>query len=247
MVLRDGSLVNNHKDEAHIFNHIETQFVLADIINQSYANFIKKGLSNVTAQRLHAHLSTLKEDWERFALEHKAIFFALNELKDEEKIEIQSHSYFVNNLFATTHEQYVKTIKKLNSLTEHDQVSNPSTSSQSIAATSSGLPVIYHHAQLPRIDLSKFNGTPSDWLSFKDLFNSLVNSNPTLTSVEKLQYLKISLTGSAAPLLKNTMLSADNFQRSWEALISFYENKRLLVNAALNSLLFIKRVKGIRS
>lgn len=57
-----------------------------------------------------------------------------------------------------------------------------------------------------------------------------------------MQYLKTSLTGSAAHLLKNTTLTADNFQKAWEALISFYENKRLLVNAALHSLLSLKRM-----
>jgi len=83
---------------------------------------------------------------------------------------------------------------------------------------------------------------PSDWLTFKDLFNSLVSANPTLSSVEKLQYLKTSLVGSAASLLKNTTLTADNFQKAWESLIIFYENKRLLVNAALHSLFTLKRM-----
>lgn len=100
----------------------------------------------------------------------------------------------------------------------------------------------FHQARLPRIDLPKFNGNPSEWLSYKDLFNSLVLSNPTLTEVGRLQYLKTSLVGSAAQLLKHTTLTADNFQKAWDALISFYENKRLLVNAALHSLLNIKRI-----
>ena len=86
-------------------------------------------------------------------------------------------------------------------------------------------------------------------LSFKDLFSSLILANPTLSPVEKLQYLKISVVGSAFHLLKNTALTADNFQKSWEALISFYENKRLLVNAALHSLLSLKHgriIHGLR-
>lgn len=90
--------------------------------------------------------------------------------------------------------------------------------------------------------MPKFNGNPSEWLSFKDLFSSLVLSNPTLTEIGKLQYLKTSLVGSAAHLLKNTTLTSDNFQKAWDALISFYENKRLLVNAALHALLSIKRM-----
>ena len=62
------------------------------------------------------------------------------------------------------------------------------------------------------------------------------------SSIEKLQYLKTILIGTASSFLKNTTLSADNFLKSWEALNSFYENKRLLVNAALQSLLSIKRM-----
>lgn len=65
------------------------------------------------------------------------------------------------------------------------------------------------------IDIPKFNGSLADWLSFKDLFNSLILANPTLTSVEKLQYLKTGLIGSASYLLKNTTLTADNFQKGY--------------------------------
>jgi len=101
-----------------------------------------------------------------------------------------------------------------------------------------------YQSRLPRIDLPKFDGNPSQWLPFKDLFNSLVTANPTLSAVEKLQYLKTSVIGSAAPLLSNTALTADNFQKAWEALIAFYENKRLLVNAALLSLFSLKRMNN---
>ncbi|KYQ48536.1 hypothetical protein ALC60_12422 [Trachymyrmex zeteki] len=91
-------------------------------------------------------------------------------------------------------------------------------------------------------DLPKFNGTPVDWLSFKDLFISLVTVNTSISSVEKLQYLKTSLVGSAAHLLKNMAITDDNFNRAWETLVAFYENKRMLVNAALHSLLNLKRM-----
>lgn len=63
-----------------------------------------------------------------------------------------------------------------------------------------------------------------------------------LSPVEKLQYLKASLTGTAAHLLKHTALTADNFQKSWTDLIAFYENKRLLVNSAIHALLALKKI-----
>lgn len=48
--------------------------------------------------------------------------------------------------------------------------------------------------------------------------------------------------GSAAHLIKNTTLIADNYQKAWDSLIAFYENKQLLINAAMHSLLTLKRI-----
>jgi len=77
--------------------------------------------------------------------------------------------------------------------------------------------LIFFHARLPRIDIPKFNlvlllnGYPSKIY----LFSSVIVANPTLSSLEKLQYLKTSLIGSASHLQKNTTLIADNFQKAW--------------------------------
>lgn len=54
-------------------------------------------------------------------------------------------------------------------------------STQSLSQISLNLPAFFQHARLPRIKIPKFNGSPADWLSFKDLFTSLVLDNPTLT------------------------------------------------------------------
>jgi len=139
----------------------------------------------------------------------------------------------------------LNSLEKMMALLENKTTitSDNSTSGQMALQVSTTVPYSYQ-SRLPRIDLPKFDGTPSKWLSFKDLFNSLVTENPTLSAVEKFQYLKTSVIGSAAHLLSNTALTADNFQRAWEALIAFYENKRLLVNAALHSLLSLKRMSG---
>lgn len=125
-------------------------------------------------------------------------------------------------------------------LDSENQATIRPSSNHSVSQTSN-ISVFFHHARLPRIDIPNFNGSPADWLSFKDLFSSLILLNPTLTSVEKLQYLKTS-TGFASHLLKNTTLTANNFQKAREALIAFYENRRLLVNAALHFLLTFKRM-----
>ncbi|XP_055543767.1 uncharacterized protein LOC129729280 [Wyeomyia smithii] len=53
------------------------------------------------------------------------------------------------------------------------------------------------HLRLPKIDLPKFNGDFSKWLSFRDTFSSIVHSNADIPIVAKLQYLLQSLQGEA--------------------------------------------------
>lgn len=227
---------------SHIESRLEQQLNLKDFIVNSVDNLLKAGCSNISSARVQVRLASLKETWERFSIVNDAICLAMTKLSSEERIELQQHSYFSENLFSKTHESYLDAIERMTSLLEPDSESNNETLSTPASSQASSAPVFFHHARLPRIDIPKFNGSPSDWLSFKDLFSSLILANPTLSAVEKLQYLKTSLTGSAAHLLKNTSLTADNFSKAWEALISLYENKRLLVNSALHSLLSIKRM-----
>ncbi|XP_018316899.1 uncharacterized protein, partial [Mycetomoellerius zeteki] len=227
---------------SHIEARLEQQLSLKDLISNSVENLVKIGQSNVRPQRARARLSALQEAWEKFSIIHEAIFLAMTKITPGEKVLLQQHSYFLEDSYSTTYECYLEAIERMSSFLEHDTESITDTPSTQSSSQILNAPVYFHHARLPRIDIPKFNGSPSEWLSFKDLFNSLIIANPTLTSVEKLQYLKTSLVGSASHLLKNTALTADNFQKAWDSLISFYENKRLLVHSALHSLMTLKRM-----
>lgn len=190
---------------------MEQQFAVMDLIANAVDNLTKVELSNITSHRVHARLDFLKENWQKFFIAHEAILLAMTKLESEEQLHLQSHSYFSDNLLAMTHESYLEAVEKMSAFLESEQKTMQRTpSTQSIFQNSSLLTFI-QHSRLPQLDLPKFNGTPADWLPFKDLFISLVVANSTLSSIERLQYLKTSLTGSAAHFLKNTALTADNF------------------------------------
>ncbi|XP_011883957.1 PREDICTED: uncharacterized protein LOC105571095 [Vollenhovia emeryi] len=226
---------------SHVKDRIEHQLVLKELIDTAVDRLIKVGYSNLNPPRVKARLASLRETWLQFSLGHRTLGLTITRFNSEEATSALHHSYFSEGLFSTTLEAYLVAVRQMSLLLEEDTetshrlLSTPSTS-QNYAA-----PSLLYHALLTPIDLPTFNGSPADWLSFKNLFISLIVDNPTLTLVEKLQYLKTSLTGSALLLLKNTTLIADNFQRAWDALIAVYENKRL-VDAALQSLLSLKRI-----
>ncbi|XP_046604989.1 uncharacterized protein LOC124297725 [Neodiprion virginianus] len=67
----------------------------------------------------------------------------------------------------------------------------------------------------------------------------MVRVNSQLSEVEKLHYLKTSVTDEPLQLIKNISLTAENFPQAWETLVSRYENKRLLTDSHLATLFAI--------
>ncbi|KYN09504.1 hypothetical protein ALC57_18372 [Trachymyrmex cornetzi] len=67
--------------------------------------------------------------------------------------------------------------------------------------------------------------------------------NNDLLAVEKLYYLKINLTGEPAQQLKNIPITSENLKRSWEILVTRYDNKRVLIDAQLSALFAIRKLK----
>lgn len=96
--------------------------------------------------------------------------------------------------------------------------------------------------KLPRIELPSYSGDYADWQNFHDLFDSLVHKNMSLSRVEKLHYLKSSLTGEAATLLKNLQVTEANYTVAWTSVKSRYNNKRAIINAQLHALYGIPTV-----
>ncbi|XP_039306359.1 uncharacterized protein LOC120358020 [Solenopsis invicta] len=227
----------------HVEHHVEQQLVLMKTIGQSYENLVKNGMESVTSQRINVRLSALKDNWDKFCVKHDAITLAVKQLNDNDRESIMRHSYFKDNLFSVVNESYLESVERFNSAldSQSEYGSIPGTSSsRHVSESTSEIVAFINRSQLPRYDIPKFNGNHADWLYFKDLFTSLVINNSSLTNIERLQYLKTSLTGSAYNLLKNTMLTGGNFSNDWKALVSFYEDKRMLVNSARTSLFSLK-------
>lgn len=99
------------------------------------------------------------------------------------------------------------------------------------------------HLRLPRIDLPKFNGDFSRWLSFRDTFTSMVHSNGDMPMVAKLQYLLQSLEGEAKKPFESVDIEADNYSSTWETLNKRYDNRRFLKRQLFRALQDLPSVK----
>lgn len=80
-----------------------------------------------------------------------------------------------------------------------------------------------------------FSGELSEWERFRALFCSVVGDRATLSDVQKLYYLKASVTGDAALILNRVPFSDANFAAAWKLLTDEYDNVRNLVQAHLRA------------
>ncbi|XP_062558237.1 uncharacterized protein LOC134223116 [Armigeres subalbatus] len=105
------------------------------------------------------------------------------------------------------------------------------------------------HLRLPQIDLPRFDGDFSRWLSFRDTFSSMVHCNADIPTVAKLQYLLQSLEGNAKKPYESVDIEADNYACTWDALLKRYDNpvKQESVNR-IHSLIddFQRHVKALK-
>ncbi|KYN12751.1 hypothetical protein ALC57_15076 [Trachymyrmex cornetzi] len=90
--------------------------------------------------------------------------------------------------------------------------------------------------RLPKLDLPKFSGKYDEWCPFFDSFNSLIHINASLSDVQKLQYLRASLTGDAAKIISALEISEPNYQVAWAILKERYDNRRAIVQSHIKTI-----------
>lgn len=95
--------------------------------------------------------------------------------------------------------------------------------------------------KLPKIHIKPFDGRIENWVSFKQLFDSLVHK-AEIPYVEKLHYLVTSVEGPAYELIKSYPLSDDNYKLAYNALVKAFENKRQIAAAYYDKILSCKPV-----
>ena len=69
-------------------------------------------------------------------------------------------------------------------------------------------------AKLPKLSLNKFSGNPVDLQVWWDSFDSAVGSHASLSAVDKFNYLKSLLHGSAAETINGFSLPSENYHEA---------------------------------
>ncbi|XP_063404673.1 uncharacterized protein LOC134688131 [Mytilus trossulus] len=119
-------------------------------------------------------------------------------------------------------------------LTETGQIAT------SILTPSYAIPsAISSNHRLPKLILPTFNGNILEWQSFWDSYESAVHYNPTLTDVQKFNYLKAQLENEAAQTIAGFSLTNANYAEAVNVLIERFGQTHKITQAHLQALLAI--------
>ncbi|UYV74695.1 hypothetical protein LAZ67_12000594 [Cordylochernes scorpioides] len=81
-----------------------------------------------------------------------------------------------------------------------------------------GRPTLTGMVKLPKLTMERFYGEISQWLNFWNAFDSSINRNEHLTKIDKFNYLKAYLGGTAAQTVEGFCLSEENYDKAVELL-----------------------------
>ena len=96
--------------------------------------------------------------------------------------------------------------------------------------------------KLPKISLPHFRGNLMKWTAFWDSFNSAVHLNDRLSDIDKFNYLRSLLEGTAFDAIAGLALSAANYREAIDILKKRFGNRQLIISKHMESLLAVNAV-----
>lgn len=209
------------------------------ILQRSQAAFINKMKDEIespsmkifTVAQLQSKLSLLENYWRLFEDRHTGIITKDNAILDLDYVKLKIYDDGLQN-YSQTRTTLIGLIQSLDK-TASIAVNFPKESSDKPNS---------HKRQLPLITLPTFSGGHAEWLNFKELFLSNVMWRHDLSEVEKIHFLKKSLTKEPSKFFSSFLENEDSLVSVWEKLVNKFENEPPLIYYGLSKLFSIPRV-----
>ncbi|CAK9806339.1 hypothetical protein ANTPLA_LOCUS4845 [Anthophora plagiata] len=158
---------------------------------------------------LQAHHNGLNEVWKRF----DETQFNIEELDESE----EARRYTISN-------DYYAAVALAHKIMYRDHPTIRGTTTSPAPTVSAPITI-----RLPEIRLPTFDGTIEKWASFFDIFPSIIDRNEDLMPVQKLQYLRSTLTGKAAVCIQSLSTTDANYTDAIELLKEKFDCMRRII------------------
>ncbi|XP_055911761.1 uncharacterized protein LOC129945849 [Eupeodes corollae] len=98
-------------------------------------------------------------------------------------------------------------------------------------------------SHLPKLKLPRFDGKYSDYKNFINSFTKLVDSNVTLSKIEKFNHLLSCLQGAALSTVKAFQVTDENYEKALERLKERFDNDCLIFLENISQLFDLPKVQ----
>ncbi|XP_055910598.1 uncharacterized protein LOC129944962 [Eupeodes corollae] len=105
-------------------------------------------------------------------------------------------------------------------------------------------PSNFNAIKLKKLQPKKFSGEFKDWVPFWEQYRVLVHANPSLSTIDKFNYLETVLTGKAAETLAGLTPSEANYVTAITLLKEEYGNNEKIIDFTMQRLLSIQPVNS---
>ena len=99
-------------------------------------------------------------------------------------------------------------------------------------------------AKLPKLKITPFKGTYTDWVRFENMFLTQVHEKP-ISVEEKFGYLLEMVSPKVREKIANLKPGEDGYKIAWERLKKEYGQPKLVVNAHMDAIINLTPVKGL--
>ena len=100
-------------------------------------------------------------------------------------------------------------------------------------------------AKLPKLTIPKFKGTSTDWIRFKSMFTSQIESQP-ISNVDKFSYLMELIGEKPMEIIGNIPMNDDGYIIAWELLQEEYGREQSVIAAHTSEILKLPVIYGTK-
>ena len=113
-------------------------------------------------------------------------------------------------------------------------------------------PTSLPRVRLPKLTIRSFNSDLMAWTTFRDSFESSIHKNPSLSDIDRFNYLRSLLKHTALESISGFTLSSMNYHEAIDILNRRFGNKQQIISRHMDILLNVEAVtsqhnlKGLR-
>lgn len=214
---------------ASITENIVSAGLLYDEIKRIFTNIKKMPKARITLTSMNERMSVLRDKFNEVRSLHAKIL-SMATANDQSKYEYFTSNYY--DAYFTKYEEVEQYINdQIEKLTEPEVVN-----------TQQNLPLTLEN-RLPELELPKFDGTPMNWLAFKDQFEAVVHTRVDIPDIRKLQYLRSCLSGEPERMIESFSITTANYASAWKTLTETYNQQRLIISQVMTKMLDIRQTQ----